>query len=278
MLTWMPSTDNRAVSGYDIWRAPGATGGTFAAVGTSTANSFNHAGVGIFRYQVRARDAASNTSSFTPPVTINVPACPNDTQAPTTPGIPTASGTTATQTTLSWSASTDNIAVTGYDIWRAPGASGGTFAVVGTSATTSFTDAGLSAGAAYRYQVRARDAAGNLSAFSALVTVTTPGGGGGCTATYRQMNSWGGGFQGEVTVTNTATTASTGWTVGLTFPNGQRITQIWNARTPNTASPYAITNETYNGALNPGAATTFGFLGSWSGTNNPPAVTCTRTP
>jgi chitodextrinase len=270
------------VTGYDIWSAPGASGGTFVSVGTSTTTSVTLSGPGMARYQIRARDAAGNTSAFTPAITVTIPACPTDGQAPTTPGTPTASGVTASQATLSWSASTDNVGVTGYDIYRAPGTSGGTFASVGTSTTTSFTNSGLTASTTYRYQVRARDAAGNTSAFSAAVTVTTPGAGGGtggCTGVYSPVgNPWQGGFQGQVTVTNTATTATTAWTVTLTFANGQSVTQIWGAKTASTASPYAITNETYNGALGPNASTTFGFLASWNGTNDAPTVSCTRTP
>jgi hypothetical protein len=64
----------------------------------------------------------------------------------------------------------------------------------------------------------------------------------------------------------------------LTFANGQRITQIRNGRTSQTASPYTITNETYNGDLAAGTNTTFGFLGSWTGTNNAPTLARTRTP
>ena len=62
------------------------------------------------------------------------------------------------------------------------------------------------------------------------------------------------------------------------FPNGQRITQIWNARTNSTGSPYMITNESYNNAIAPGGNVTFGFLGSWSGTNANPTASCARTP
>jgi chitodextrinase len=118
---------------------------------------------GVSQYQVRARDAAGNTSAFTAPVNALPPPCPppTDTQAPTTPGTPAASGVTASQASLSWTASTDNVGVTGYDVFRAPGASGGTFAIVGSAATTSFTNTGLAASTTYRYQVRARDAAGN---------------------------------------------------------------------------------------------------------------------
>src|SRR6266498_2418436 len=58
-----------------------------------------------------------------------------DTQAPTTPGTPAAGSVTSSSATLSWSASTDNVGVTGYEIMRATGASGGTFTSAGTSAT-----------------------------------------------------------------------------------------------------------------------------------------------
>jgi poly(3-hydroxybutyrate) depolymerase len=101
---------------------------------------------------------------------------------------------------------------------------------------------------------------------------------GGCSATYTRINEWAGGFQGEVRVTNTGTTATSSWGVTLTFANGQRITQIWNARTSSTVSPYAITNEVYNGGIPVSGSTTFGFLGSWTGTNTNPSATCTRSP
>jgi hypothetical protein len=107
---------------------------------------------------------------------------------------------------------------------------------------------------------------------------TTAPGTGGCSATYAKTGEWGGGFQGEVTVTNTGSTTTTAWTVTLTFADGQRITQLWNARTAATASPYAIGNESYNNAIGAGGTATFGFLGSWTGTNANPTLTCTRTP
>jgi lysophospholipase L1-like esterase/chitodextrinase len=290
-LNWTASTDNVGVTGYDIFAANSASG-PFTQAGTSTTTTVTLP-LSFLNYEVRARDAAGNVSAFTVPLMVTPPPCPSpppssappsstppDTQPPTTPGTPTASGVTASQATLSWTASTDNVRVTGYDIFRAPGASGGTFASIGTSSTVTFTDTGLAASSTYRYEVRARDAAGNTSPFSATVTVSTLGGGsGGCTAVYSPVgNPWPGGFQGQVTVTNTGTTATTAWTVTLTFTNGQAITQIWGARTASTASPYTITNETYNGALAANASTTFGFLASWNGTNTAPTVVCSRTP
>ena len=101
-----------------------------------------------------------------------------DTQAPSAPAGLLAPSTTSSSISLAWTASTDNVGVTGYQILRAPGASGGTFTQVGTSTTTSFTNTGLTASTTFRYQVRAVDAAGNASAVSNTVTAMTQGGGG----------------------------------------------------------------------------------------------------
>jgi chitodextrinase len=280
MLTWTASTDNFAVTGYEVWRASGSSGGTFAQVATVTATSFTMSGPGIFRVQVRARDAAGNRSPFTPPVTVVIPACPNEIQPPTTPGTPTASGTTATQTTLTWAPSTDNVGVIGYDISRALGASGGIFAPVGTSTTTTFTNTGLTAGTTYRYQVRARDLAGNTSPFSAAVTVTTPGGGGGgCSATLTVQTGWNTGYVLQpITVTNTGTTTLTGWTVTFTLPPSHSVTHFWNATV--TASGQTVTARGVSGqnaTLAAGAATTWGLQASRpdADTTIPTAAACT---
>ncbi|WP_188189298.1 GH12 family glycosyl hydrolase domain-containing protein [Nonomuraea sp. SYSU D8015] len=199
-----------------------------------------------------------------------------DTTPPTTPGTPTAAGTTATGTTLSWGASTDNVGVTGYDVLRATGDS---FTVVGSSATTSFTDTGLSPATTYRYRVRARDAAGNLSPESAAVTVTTQpgGGGGGCTATATTQGSWSNGYVIQpVTVTNTRTSARNGWTVTFTLPAGHAITGSWNASLTVSGSTVTARSLGHNGALAPNGSTTFGFQASRPNGNTqvPSGYTC----
>jgi aryl-phospho-beta-D-glucosidase BglC (GH1 family) len=99
---------------------------------------------------------------------------PDDTTAPTVPAGLDATAKTAGSVSLSWSASTDNVRVTGYDVYR-----GATKVNTVPVTGTSFTDTGLSPSTAYRYTVRARDAAGNVSAPSAALSVTTDGGGGG---------------------------------------------------------------------------------------------------
>ncbi|MCJ1806532.1 M4 family metallopeptidase [Flavobacterium covae] len=93
----------------------------------------------------------------------------SDTTAPTTPTNLVASGTTSTSTTLSWTASTDNVGVTGYNIYN------GT-TLLASSTTTSATVSGLKASTTYNFTVKAKDAAGNLSATSNAVSVTTSAG------------------------------------------------------------------------------------------------------
>nr|WP_308441780.1 CotH kinase family protein [Micromonospora gifhornensis] len=104
---------------------------------------------------------------------------------------------------------------------------------------------------------------------------TTPApGGDACTATYAVTNQWTGGFQAEVRVT--AGSAAIGnWTVTWTFANGQTISQAWNATVTSQGSAVTARNVSYNGTLAAGASTTFGFLGTFAGTNSAPSLRCT---
>ena len=204
---------------------------------------------------------------------------PGDTTPPTAPANLAASGATQTSVNLSWTASTDNVGVTGYDILRAPGATGGTFAVVGTSTTTSTTSGGLTANTTYRFQVRARDAAGNLSAVSNTVQITTPPGGpGGCSVTPTVQTQWQTGYVLQpVTITNTGTTTTTSWTVTVTLPAGHAMTGSWPGNVSISGQTITATNLTWNGTLAPGATATFGFQASRPSTSTalPTSFTCT---
>ncbi|MFF2330941.1 MULTISPECIES: glycoside hydrolase family 48 protein [unclassified Streptomyces] len=95
-----------------------------------------------------------------------------DTEAPTVPGGLTVSATTSNSVSLSWSAATDNVAVTGYDVYR-------NGVLAGNATTPAFTDGDLAAATEYSYAVAARDAGGNTSALSAAVSATTKAGSGG---------------------------------------------------------------------------------------------------
>ncbi len=157
-LTWNASTDNVGVTGYDVFM----NNNLWGTVTTTTANITGLSASTAYSFFVRAKDAAGNVSSSSNVVNVTTP----DTQAPTAPTNLTASNITQTSVVLSWTASTDNVGVTGYDVY-----SGST--LIGTTTSTSTTVTGLSASTAYTFSVRAKDAAGNVSASSNSVNVTT---------------------------------------------------------------------------------------------------------
>jgi len=95
-----------------------------------------------------------------------------DTQPPSAPGNRVATAIGVSQVHLSWTASTDDVRVTGYRVERQdPGSP--SFAQVGTTTATSYNDTGLAAGSSYSYRVRAIDAAQNLSEYSDVASATT---------------------------------------------------------------------------------------------------------
>ncbi|MFB9235700.1 endo-1,4-beta-xylanase [Plantactinospora siamensis] len=93
---------------------------------------------------------------------------------------------------------------------------------------------------------------------------TTPPGGAGCTATYQVTNSWPGGFQVSVAVTNGGSSAINGWTVRFTLASGQTITSLWSGVNTGTSGSVTVRNAAYNGTVAAGGATSFGFTGTGS--------------
>ena len=170
---WSTSTDNVAVTGYRVERCQGATCTTFVQVATPTGTTYNDAGLTTattYRYRVRAADAAGNLSGYT---AIQNAATP-DTTPPTAPTGLSATAASGTQINLAWTASTDNVAVTGYRVERCQGATCTTFVQVATPTGTTYNDIGLTTATTYRYRVRAADAAGNFSGYTAIQNATTP--------------------------------------------------------------------------------------------------------
>jgi len=96
---------------------------------------------------------------------------------------------------------------------------------------------------------------------------------GACSATYRIDSQWNTGFGATVTV-QAGNSAISGWTVRWTFANGQTIGQMWNGSDSPSGASHAVRNVSHNGSLGAGASTTFGFNGTWSGTNSTPTLTC----
>lgn len=165
-VSWAASTpaNNCTIQGYKVYR-----NGTLIASPTST--KYNDTGLtpgATYSYTVAAYDTSGHTSAQSAAVSATTTA---DTTAPGAPGMPESTLRTATSVALTWPASTDNIAVKEYVIYR-----NGT--EVGTSDTNSFTDKALAPSTTYKFTVKARDLADNMSPSSPEFTVTTLSGSG----------------------------------------------------------------------------------------------------
>jgi chitodextrinase len=159
-LSWTASTDDVAVTGYEVYRG-GVLQGT-----TTTTRSLSVTGLlpaTTYAMTVRARDAAGNWSPFSPALSVTMAA---DVTVPSVPGGLVATGVGAGSFTLTWNPSTDNVGVAGYEVFQ-----GGVS--IGVTASPTILVTGLTPQTAYALRVRARDAAGNWSAQSAAKSVTT---------------------------------------------------------------------------------------------------------
>ena len=162
---WTTVGTNATAPSWGSWKAL-----TFASP-TSTSGLVSSTGA------IRVRVSANNTSDsanldYEAVTVTSGTAAPSDTTAPSAPTALTVSGTpTSSSVSLAWAASTDNVAVTGYEVFQ-NGGSTAVASVTGTSATVS----GLSASTAYSFTVKARDAAANRSAASSPATATTAAG------------------------------------------------------------------------------------------------------
>src|SRR5258706_564064 len=161
-LSWSASTDNVGVTGYRVYRA----GTLLATLGAGT--TFQNTGLTpstSFSYTVQATDAAGNASAQSAAASATTQAA-LDTTAPSVPGGLTAVATSSSQIKLTWSASTDNVGVTGYHVFR-------NGVQIGTTSALTYTSTGLSRAITYSFAVAAFDAAGNSSAQSAAVSKRT---------------------------------------------------------------------------------------------------------
>jgi chitodextrinase len=181
-LSWIASTDNIGVTGYGVY-----LNGTLIGSTSTTTYAFGSLSCGTsYTLAVDAVDAAGNRSAKTSLTTATSPC--TDTTPPTPPGNLKPSGSTATSISVSWSASTDNVGVAGYNVYV-----NGT--KVGTTTATAYTFSGLVCGTTYTLGVEATDTSGLVSGRTSLTTATSacptgPPSSGPCGTTTAPPSSW----------------------------------------------------------------------------------------
>ena len=244
-LSWTASTDNVGVTGYKVERCSGAGCSNFVQIATPTGITFNDTGLTAstsYSYRVRANDAAGNNSAYSNTASTTTPAAA-DTTPPTAPTNLTATAASTTQINLSWTASTDNVGVTGYKVERCTGAACANFVQIATPTGITFNDTGLTAFTSYSYRVRANDAAGNNSGYSNTASATTPAASGNISVTISPKR---GGLTLSQTMPFTATVTNDVGGAGVTWTasSGSFSTQSTSAATyvaPNTAGVVTVT-------------------------------------
>jgi cellulose 1,4-beta-cellobiosidase len=92
-----------------------------------------------------------------------------------------------------------------------------------------------------------------------------------CTVDYKIQNQWGTGFTAAVTITNNSA-AKSSWAVKWAYAGNQQVTSGWNAKVTQSGTAVTAANESYNGTLATGGSASFGFQGTYSGTNAIPAT------
>jgi chitodextrinase len=211
-LSWTASTDpDSPVAGYKIFR-------NATQVGTATSTTYTDTGLTVatsYSYTVSAYDPAGNNSAQSASLVASTTA---DTTPPSVPSGLTKTGATTTTLSLSWTDSTDpDSPVTGYKVFR-------NGMQVGTPTGTSFTDIGLTDATSYSYTVSAYDPAGNNSAQSAPLVVSTPS----CTIlvtknTYGTTADGGTAYDGYLTYQNKGTGAETNPILTFDLPAGATL-------------------------------------------------------
>ncbi|MEV4822296.1 fibronectin type III domain-containing protein [Micromonospora sp. NPDC049274] len=271
-LTWAASTDNVGVVGYVVSARFEDNGRTWS---TDT-NSIRITDLGPSRtyiFGVAGLDAAGNRSPSSPTLPLTMP--PGDDQAPSAPGQPVAYDVASTVVWLRWAPSTENVVLDRYEAYRVD--AGGQLTLVREPyqfppRPTVTQVSGLTPNTTYTFVVRARDEAGNWSALSPPVTVTTLAPPPSC-AVRTVVRQRSGGFAAYLSVENTGTTAVNGWTMTWRFWASQELRALWGAQVvdrPNN-SYLRVRNTGHNAVIRPGGAVSLGVVAT--GTQLPEELT-----
>ena len=160
-VRWTASTDNVGVTGYNVY-----VNGVYNKTVTNPATTLiGLSNLTTYSISVQAVDAAKNRSALS----AQISATTTDSTAPSAPTNVASSNVTKTGVRVTWTAATDNVAVTNYNIYR-----NGAYVATVSGTTTAYNFAGLTAGTSYNITVRALDAAKNFTNSTALSVTTLP--------------------------------------------------------------------------------------------------------
>ncbi|MEO3810242.1 cellulose binding domain-containing protein [Sphaerisporangium sp. B11E5] len=287
-LTWTPSTDDVAVTGYEIfaWSYTSPATTAFEPVQAYVNTFSTHVNADVhgltpgraYLFYVVAVDAAGNRSKPSLLVqqrAMREPPQPSPTPGPSNPSAPwdlrVGGGPGPGYVTLLWSYRDQ----TPTTVWVPFVRSSTDWTRAGDS-TLPRTLVRLGTESSYTFQVVARDDVGNLSTPSNAATWTaststpTPAPV-TCAITYN-ARSWASGFTADITLKNTGTTPVDGWRLAFDFPTTtQHLTIGWSATWTQSAATVTAANASWNRTIAPGQSLRVGFTGTHTGNNPSPA-------
>jgi YD repeat-containing protein len=221
-LSWFASP-TAGIARYLIERCSGAGCASFTQIAATVDTTYSDTGLApntIYLYRVRATDPGGALSAYAPAVTLQTLVVSPSTNL-------TASTQSSSQATVAWSASPSG-GVADYVVERCNGAGCNGFVPIATVTSTSYVDPTLCASTTYRYRIQAADAAGDMSADSTVVTVTTPANSGGSNSGTACGSSSGGGGGGSGNPVSTYIYDSNGHLLTITT-NGVTTTYTYDA-------------------------------------------------
>ena len=240
--------------------ASGVTGTSYTATGLSASTPY------YFTVKAVSVSAGSSAASNQASATTQAAA------APAAPSGLSATASSSSQINLSWTASTTS-GVT-YNVFSGTSAGALTQVASGVSGNI-YSATGLSASTTHYFTVKAVSSSGGVSGASntASAATQTAAAAGACHVTYVDQNDWGSGFTGNLSITNSGSTALTSWTVTWTYAGNQAINQSWNGNYAQSGKAVSISNASWNGSIAAGTTLTgIGWNANYSGPNASPTT------
>jgi fibronectin type 3 domain-containing protein len=222
-LSWNAVT---GAASYTVQRST-TSGGPYTTVGSPTTASFSDTGLSAattYFYVVQAVDASGSSASSSQVSALTMPAAPT--------GV-VATGTSAAQVNLTWTAVTG---AASYTVQRST-TSGGPYSTVGSVATASFSDTGLTAGTTYYYVVQAVNASGSSASSAQASAITVAAAPTGVTATATSAT--------QINLTWTAVTGAASYTVQRSTTSGGPYTTVGSPTTTSFADTTVSAGTTY---------------------------------
>lgn len=269
-LAWTASSTSGVT--YSVYSGT-ASGSTTSLVARGL-SSTSYAATGLnasttYYFTVKGVTAAGGVSAASNQAVAQTQTAP----VPSAPSNLTATANSSSQINLNWSASA-TAGVT-YSVYS--GTSSGAVNKLLASGlwSTSYSATSLTASTAYFFAVKAVNSAGTSSAFNqaSATTQATSSGGVSCHINYLDQNDWGSGFTGNLSITNTGSTALVSWTVSWTYAGNQVLNQSWNSNYTQSGHTVTLNNASWNNSIAAGATLSgIGWNATYSGSNINPTV------